>query len=417
MVAGQYGKESGYCSLVKRFEGILQLGLKLGSLNTNYTEDILSFYQDSYFQYIELFTVPESFNDTIKYWKHFSIPTVIHAPHSFAGMNLSIPEERENNKKKMQEAFRFADALKSEYIIFHSGVNGNIEETMYQLRPFIDSRCLIENKPMKGLNDEKCLGSTPDEIKYILNELQTGFCFDFGHAICTANSLKKEPLDFIKEFLSFYPRLYHFTDGDYKSEYDSHLHYGKGTFPINKLLKIIPSDEKVTNEAKHDAIDKLTDFKNDCLYLLSNTNLRNVACSDISTLYEWANDPETRSNSFSQEPISFDNHKRWFEKKLNSDSVSFFIYHSCGEDIGQVRFEINGSIANINYSINPSHRGKGYGYKMLLLAENRMLGENKKIKCFTAEVKNENIASQKIFKKLNYKESHEPDLVKFVKYI
>jgi len=245
----------------------LQLGLKLGSLNTNYTEDILSFYQTGYFQYIELFAVPESFDKTIEYWKQFSIPIIIHAPHSFAGMNLSLLEERENNRKKIQETFHFADTLKSEYIIFHSGVDGKIEETINQLRPFIDSRCLIENKPMRGLNDEKCLGSTQDEIKHILNELQAGFCLDFGHAICTANSLKKEPLEFIKEFFFFNPQLYHLTDGDYTSEYDTHLHYGEGTFPLKKFLEMLPNEAKVTNEATHNSDANLNDFKKDFLYV------------------------------------------------------------------------------------------------------------------------------------------------------
>jgi len=244
----------------------LQFGLKLGSLNLNYTGDILSFYQNGYFQYIELFAVPESFNDTIEYWRQFSIPIIIHAPHSFAGMNLSLAEERENNKKKLEDTFQFADTLKSEYIIFHSGLDGNINEMISQLHPYIDSRCLIENKPMRGLNDEKCLGSIPEEIRYILNELQAGFCFDFGHMICTANSLKMEPLEFINEFMAFNPCMYHLTDGDYTSEYDSHLNYGKGTFPMKEILKIIPDDAKVTNEARHASKSDLNDFKDDFLY-------------------------------------------------------------------------------------------------------------------------------------------------------
>ena len=81
----------------------MQFGLKLGSKNTNYTEDILSFYQEEYFQYIELFAVSESFDDTIEYWKQFPIPMIIHAPHSLAGMNLSLFEERENNKKNWKK--------------------------------------------------------------------------------------------------------------------------------------------------------------------------------------------------------------------------------------------------------------------------------------------------------------------------
>jgi endonuclease IV len=245
----------------------MQLGIKLGSNDKKYTNDILSFYESEYFQYIELFAVLESYEDSIEYWKQFSIPIIIHAPHSYAGMNLSLRVERENNKKKLQETFNFADTLNSEYIIFHSGVDGEIEETLIQLHPFIDTRCLIENKPAKGLNGEKCIGSIPKEVKYIIDELQTGFCLDFGHAICTANSLKKEPLEYIMEFITLNPQLYHLTDGDYTSEKDSHFHYGKGTFPLKKLFKMIPEEAKMTNEARHDSDNNLNGFKEDYSYV------------------------------------------------------------------------------------------------------------------------------------------------------
>jgi len=165
---------------------------------------------------------------------------------------------------------------------------------------------------MKGLNDEKCLGSTFEEIKYILNELQIGFCLDFGHAICAANSLKREPIRLIKEFLLLNPRMYHLTDGDYTSDKDSHLHYSKGTFPLKELLKMLPDKAKVTNEAKHNSDNKLDDFKEDCLYFMSNLYFRKVVHSDIDILYEWANDPETRLYSFKQSSIPYDTHKKWY---------------------------------------------------------------------------------------------------------
>jgi len=391
----------------------MQLGLKLGSNDKNYTEDILSFFKNGYFQYIELFAAPDSFNKTIDYWKQFKIPFGIHAPHSFAGMNLSIPEDREKNKIMIQETFKFADALNGEYIIFHSGVNGRIEETVNQLKPFIDTRCLVENKPLIGLNGEKCLGATPEEIDCIINELHTGFCFDFGHAICTANTLKKRPLDYIKEFHKFNPCLYHLTDGDYASEKDTHLHYGKGTFPLNEILNMVPDGAKITNEAKH--INNLNEFSEDCLYLMSNINLRKAEYSDIDILYEWANDPDTRRNSLNQEFIPYNVHKDWFKNKLSSDSVLFFIYHSELDNIGQVRLEVCGDTANISYSINPIFRGKKHGSKILQLIELRIKNEYPKINKLTATVRNENIASIKIFKKLNYIESVEMDITNLYK--
>jgi endonuclease IV len=243
----------------------MQLGLKLGSKNLSYTKDIFSLYEQNYFQYIELFTVPKSFENTVSYWKQFDIPFIIHAPHSMAGMNLSIKDLKEENRQKLRETFQFADSMKAEYIIFHSGLNGTIEETINQLKPFADSRCLIENKPAKGLNNERCIGSTFDELAFIINELGTGFCLDFGHAICAANSLQKEPLQYIEKLSSLKPAIYHLTDGDYKSEYDSHLHYGEGSFPIKELLKFVPIDARLTNEAKHNSNINLDDFKTDIL--------------------------------------------------------------------------------------------------------------------------------------------------------
>jgi endonuclease IV len=243
----------------------MQIGLKLGTKDIQYTEDIYSFYEQGYFHYIELFVVPETFDDTIHYWNQFPIPIVIHAPHSVAGMNLSL-NNRKANKLKLKETFRFADILHAEYIIFHSGLNGKVEETIYQLSSFVDARCLIENKPIKGLNNEKCIGATTDEVTCIMNELKIGFCLDFGHAICAANSLKEYPLAFINNFLQLKPAMYHLTDGDYTSEYDSHLHYGKGTFPIKELLRLVPNNVKLTNEAKHDSDANLDDFRDDIFY-------------------------------------------------------------------------------------------------------------------------------------------------------
>ena len=244
----------------------MQFGLKLGSKDISYTNDIVSYYNDGYFQYMELFAVPGSFDDTIGYWRQFSIPMIIHAPHSSVGMNLSSFEAREGNKGMIREAFRFADTLKARYIIFHAGVNGDIGETINQLHPFVDSRCLIENQPIKGLNGENCAGATPKELSCAMNELQTGFCLDFGHAICAANTVRKEPIGFIGEFIALNPSMYHLTDGDMASECDSHLHYGDGTFPLSKLLGMLPDGAMVTNEAKHDSDIDLSSFKKDFLY-------------------------------------------------------------------------------------------------------------------------------------------------------
>ena len=248
---------------------MFQLGLKLGSKDTRYTEEILQYYDEGIFQYIELFTLSDTYDDTISYWKQFDIPFGIHAPHSAAGLNLANVSARNANQAKIAESVKFADALKAKYIIFHSGTNGMPGEVVRQLSPFADERFLIENKPIRGLDDSTCVGSVYGDLKLIIDGIGkgTGFCLDFGHAICAANTLKREPFAFIGVLQKLNPRLYHLTDGDYKSELDSHLHYGAGSFPLKELLALVPEDGMITNEAKRSQPENLGEFKTDSEFL------------------------------------------------------------------------------------------------------------------------------------------------------
>ena len=245
------------------------LGLKLGSIDTQYAHEILQYYEQGLFQYIELFAVSETFNKTISYWKQFNIPFGIHAPHSAAGLNLANSANRNDNKAKIEEVIKFADALDAKYIIFHSGTNGTPEETIEQLKFFVDDRFIIENKPIRGLDGSTCVGCAYKDLKQIIDEIGNGcgFCLDFGHAICAANTLKKEPFDFIKGLCALNPRIYHLTDGDFSSEFDSHLHYGEGNFPLKDLLTMVPDGGMVTNEAKRSRTDSIEDFRKDSLFL------------------------------------------------------------------------------------------------------------------------------------------------------
>lgn len=248
---------------------MINLGLKIGSKDTQYTEEILKYYEQGVFQYIELFTLCGTYDDTISYWKQFDIPFGIHAPHSAAGLNLACVANRELNKNKIAEAIKFADELKAKYIIFHSGTNGMPGEVVTQLKPFADERFLIENKPIRGLDGSTCVGSIYGDLKLIIDGIGNGcgFCLDFGHAICAARTLKREPMEFINELRNLNPRVFHLTDGDFNSELDSHLHYGAGSFPLKDLLALVPDGGMVTNEAKRINLNTLKEIEQDSKYL------------------------------------------------------------------------------------------------------------------------------------------------------
>lgn len=249
-----------------------KIGLKLWSINTDYYYDeAIRLYNDGIFNYIELYIVPDT-TDTIGKWKNLNIPFIIHCPHFAHGFNLAKKEKKESNKKIFEQVQRFADELNAEYIVVHGGIDGNIEETARQFAALNDSRALIENKPYIALPNRMggnfCRGYNIDEIKLVKETAKCGFCLDFGHAICAANSLGVNVYEYCKKFLQFGPNMYHLTDlNDITSPYDSHLHLGTGELDFNQIFDMIPSESYITFETVKNSKEDLNDFIEDMEWL------------------------------------------------------------------------------------------------------------------------------------------------------
>lgn len=131
--------------------------------------------------------------------------------------------------------------------------------------------------------------------------------------------------------------------------------------------------------------------------------LRKATKGDMMLLYKWANDKEVRKNAFHTHTISLEEHKSWYQKMINSENCSIFIYMKNEIPIGQIRLNYEGNCATIDYSIDKKYQGQGYSSMMLILAEKEILSTRNDIKYFNAEVKIDNIASRKNFEKLGYK--------------
>lgn len=251
-----------------------KFGLKVWSTNKNYFQDIISLYKRNFYQYIELFVVPNSYEKFISLWKVLDIPFVIHAPHFSVGMNLAKKEKLEGNLRLAEETFMFAKDLNAKFVIFHPGIDGDTQETVFQLNkikqsyPGFSKKILIENKPYYALvNDLVCNGNSPEEIEFIKKEAGVGFCLDIGHAIYSANVKKKDPFEYLDVFNELMPKLYHFYDGDFQSVYDVHKHFGDGSFQIKKILEKIPNESFISIETPKEYQDSLDDFKQDIYFL------------------------------------------------------------------------------------------------------------------------------------------------------
>jgi deoxyribonuclease-4 len=244
-----------------------KIGLKVWSTNLNYIPIIRDLFDRKIFDYIELFTVPGSL-ETVAYWKSLDIPFVLHAPHSAVGLNPGDNARREDNSELVRQVDVFFHALSPEFVIFHPGVDGSLDEAIAQFRfygerfPAMYQKIVIENKPQRGLNDEKCLGASPREIDQLLKGTGRGFCFDSTHAICYAQSAKLPWKNVLKDFMLLKPVIFHICDGHY-AEKDAHLHLGDGEYDLDHIIRMLPLDGMVSLETPKDSRDNLNDFIKD----------------------------------------------------------------------------------------------------------------------------------------------------------
>jgi len=130
---------------------------------------------------------------------------------------------------------------------------------------------------------------------------------------------------------------------------------------------------------------------------LNKYRFRLANSADCKIYFDWANDAETRAQSFSSELIIWENHVKWFEEKLKSTNTIFLVLQDEKISVGQLRFEIEGDKATINYSIDSSNRGKGFGKLIIEKAVRYLNYMRPEIKIVIGFVKEKNPASQKAF--------------------
>lgn len=133
--------------------------------------------------------------------------------------------------------------------------------------------------------------------------------------------------------------------------------------------------------------------------------IRKATIEDMDLVFRWANDEEERKNSFNPEKILYEDHCNWFKKRLEALDCAFYILMDGDSPAGKCRLNFENSEAVISYSVAPSYRGRGLGKKLLLLVKEAVKEEYPDIKTLVAQVKEDNIPSQKVFLSLGYEET------------
>ncbi len=128
--------------------------------------------------------------------------------------------------------------------------------------------------------------------------------------------------------------------------------------------------------------------------------LRKAISKDMMLLYQWANDPQVREQSFNMDKIPLETHQKWFENKLNDCDALLFIAEINEQPIGLLRFDMEDNHAVIGISLDKTFRGKGLSAHLLNLATDKYF--EKHSKPVYAYIKKKNLASIQAFKKAGF---------------
>ena len=143
--------------------------------------------------------------------------------------------------------------------------------------------------------------------------------------------------------------------------------------------------------------------------------LRTAMSADESLLLHWANDPQVRANSFSQERIERLDHHNWFQKSLKDpDRLLLIAMAADGCPIGQIRFDrqprsaqADVSDAMVALSLDRCARGHGLSSELVRLGLVEMTQRWGASTHAVAEVLPSNTASNACFARAGFSDESE----------
>lgn len=137
-------------------------------------------------------------------------------------------------------------------------------------------------------------------------------------------------------------------------------------------------------------------------YFKNSIILREAELKDMYGVYKLSNEREVRKNSFNQGKIELKHHRNWFARKLKEKDSLFLIAELNNNFAGYIRFDISCNEAIISICITKDHRGFGIGEIVIKRALKYLNSIKPEIKTIKAYIKEENIASKRLFEKAHF---------------
>ena len=130
-----------------------------------------------------------------------------------------------------------------------------------------------------------------------------------------------------------------------------------------------------------------------------------ASLSHSRAIWEWRNDPTTRSMSRSKDLVSWEDHSSWYQKTIANPNRIIYVGITEQLPIGVVRFDSINNLEDsfeISININPAERGKELGLEVLKNSLHKLKQERPLVKRIIAEVRKENPASNRLFVSCNF---------------
>ena len=130
--------------------------------------------------------------------------------------------------------------------------------------------------------------------------------------------------------------------------------------------------------------------------------MREACAEDCWEVYNIANDSLVRAVSFSSDPIPYEDHKKWYAKRLGDPDCLFMLFFVDGKLAAQIRFaREDEDFAELSISVAVAFRGRGLAPQCIELAREALF-RKWNVGCIQALVKRDNDASNKLFLKTGF---------------
>jgi UDP-2,4-diacetamido-2,4,6-trideoxy-beta-L-altropyranose hydrolase len=131
--------------------------------------------------------------------------------------------------------------------------------------------------------------------------------------------------------------------------------------------------------------------------------LRPAVPADAAAILEWRNHPDIRRYAGNAAEIRAAEHAAWFQGALADASRHLLIAEDDAGLLGVLRYDVAGRSARVSIYLVPKRLGSGGGARLLAAGERWVAARQPELRELTAEVREENHASARLFADAGYR--------------